>query len=41
MDDGINLTDVLALITILEPALEDSDYIAMVRRKLKVLKHTS
>jgi hypothetical protein len=40
-DRGINLTDVLALIIVLEMAFRDPDHVAIVEQKLEALKQTN
>jgi hypothetical protein len=39
-DEGINLTDVLALIMVLEMGFKDLDHVATLERKLEMLKQT-
>jgi coenzyme F420-reducing hydrogenase beta subunit len=40
-DKGINLTDVPALITVLQTAFGDSDCVVIAEQKLEVLKETN
>jgi hypothetical protein len=40
-NEGINLTDVLALITVLKTAFRNPDYVAVAERKLEALKQTN
>jgi uncharacterized SAM-dependent methyltransferase len=40
-DEGINLTDVLTLITILQIVFGDPDHVTTTEKKLEVLKQTN
>jgi hypothetical protein len=39
-DEGINLADIPALITVLEMAFRDPDHVAIAERKLEAFKQT-